>query len=38
VLTAKKSLLEAQLSQAADTFEQIQAVIDLYHALGGGVE
>lgn len=36
VLTARQSLLQAQMSQASDTFEQIQAVINLYHALGGG--
>lgn len=36
VLTARQSLLQAQMSQASDTFEQIRAVINLYHALGGG--
>jgi outer membrane protein TolC len=36
VLTAQQSLLQAQMSQVSDTFEQIQAIINLYHALGGG--
>ena len=38
VLTAQQKLLSAQLSQIADSFEEIQGVIDLYHALGGGVD
>lgn len=36
VLTAQQSLLNAQLSDVSDAFQQIQAVINLYHALGGG--
>jgi len=36
VLTAKQSLLSAQLSDVKDSFERIQAVINLYQALGGG--
>lgn len=36
VLTAQQSLLSAQLSQVQDTFERMQAVINLYQALGGG--
>lgn len=36
VLTAQQSLLQAQLVQATDKFEEIQGVINLYHALGGG--
>ena len=36
VLTAQQKLLSAQLSQIADSFEEIQGVINLYHALGGG--
>lgn len=36
VLTARQSLLEAELTLAQDTFEIIQGVIDLYHAVGGG--
>ena len=38
VLTAQQSLLQAELSQAADRFDEIQGVINLYHALGGGQE
>lgn len=36
VLTAQQSLLQAQTSQAQDTYEKISSVISLYHALGGG--
>lgn len=36
VLTARQSLLQAELSQTNDRFEEIEAVINLYHALGGG--
>lgn len=38
VLTAQQSLLSAQLSGISDRFQQMQAVVNLYHALGGGVE
>lgn len=38
VLTAQQSLLQAELTQASDRFDEIQGVIDLYHALGGGRE
>jgi len=38
VLTAQQSLLQAELSQASDRFDEIQGVINLYHALGGGQE
>lgn len=38
VLTAQQSLLQSELSQAADRFDEIQGVINLYHALGGGQE
>lgn len=34
VLTARQRLLEAELTQAQDKFEEIQGVIDLYHAVG----
>lgn len=37
VLTAQQSLLAAELTQAQDTFDKIQGVINLYHALGGGI-
>lgn len=36
VLTAQQSLLSAQLSQVANRFTEIQGVITLYQALGGG--
>lgn len=38
VLTAQQSLLQAELTQASDHFDEIQGVINLYHALGGGKE
>lgn len=37
VLTAQQSLLAAELAEAQDRFDEIQGVIDLYHALGGGL-
>ena len=36
VLTARQTLLDAELSAVADRFDEIQGVINLYHALGGG--
>ena len=36
VLTAQQSLLDAEQAQAQDRFDEIQGVINLYHALGGG--
>ncbi|MDR2919619.1 MAG: TolC family protein [Tannerella sp.] len=36
VLTAQQTLLQAQLTQIADRFDEIQGIINLYHALGGG--
>lgn len=38
VLTAQQGLLQAQLSQVSDRFDEIQSVINLYHSLGGGRE
>ena len=38
VLTAQQKLLSAQLSQVNDKFDEIQGVINLYRALGGGVD
>lgn len=38
VLTARQNLLQAELIEANDCFDKIQGVINLYHALGGGVE
>lgn len=36
VLTTRQSLLQAELNVASDRFDEIQGVINLYHALGGG--
>ncbi len=38
VLTARQTLLTAQLSQTANRFAEIQSVVTLYQALGGGQE
>lgn len=38
VLTAEQNLLSAQLSQVNDKLEQLQYTVNLYKALGGGVE
>lgn len=38
VLTARQTLLQAQLSELSDKYDEIQAIISLYHALGGGAE
>lgn len=38
VLTVRQSLLSAQLAVASDRYDEIQGVIELYHALGGGSE
>ena len=36
ILTAQQSLLSAQLTEVSDNFQRMQAVINLYSALGGG--
>ena len=36
VLTAQQTLLSAQLSQVTDRFDELQATVNLYQALGGG--
>jgi len=36
VLTSEQSLLSAQLSSVNDRYQQLQAIVDLYKALGGG--
>ena len=36
VLTAQQSLLNAELQQVANMFAEVQSVISLYQALGGG--
>lgn len=38
VITARQSLLSAQLTLASDRYSEIQGVINLYHALGGGTD
>ncbi len=38
VLTAQKNLLQAELTGTNDKYLEIQSVITLYHALGGGCE
>lgn len=38
VLTARQSLLAARLTQVADRFSEIQGIVNLYQALGGGKE
>ena len=38
ILTAQQNLLSAQLSEVSDNFQRMQAVINLYSALGGGRE
>ena len=36
VLTAEKTLHSARINQTANKFSEIQALINLYQALGGG--
>ena len=38
VITAQTSLLNAELSKVADDFYKMQAVVNLYQALGGGTK
>lgn len=38
VLTAEQNFLSAQLNQVNDKLEQLQCTVNLYKALGGGVE
>lgn len=38
VLTARQTLLQAELTAVSDRFDEIQGIINLYHALGGGAE
>jgi multidrug efflux system outer membrane protein len=38
VITAQQSLLNAELSKVQDDFYKMQAVVNLYYALGGGRE
>ena len=36
VLTAQKNLLQAELGEVSDRYDEFQSVVNLYHALGGG--
>ena len=36
VITAQSTLLNVELSKVADDFSKMQAVVNLYSALGGG--
>ena len=36
ILTSQQNLLSAQLTEVSDNFQRLQAVINLYSALGGG--
>lgn len=38
VLTAQKNLLQAELTETSDHLDEIQGMINLYRALGGGYE
>lgn len=38
VLVAQQALLEAQMTNIGDKYNEIKGVIDLYHALGGGIK
>lgn len=38
VLTAQQTLLDAEIVLAQRCFDRIQAVINLYHALGAGTD
>lgn len=38
VLTAQQTLLDAEQAVVQDKFDEIQSIISLYHALGGGVQ
>lgn len=38
VITARQSLLSAQLTAVSDKYDEVQGLINLYHALGGGID
>lgn len=38
VLSAQKNLLNAELAEVSDRFDEIQSIVNLYHALGGGYD
>lgn len=37
VLTAEQSLLQAELNEISDKFDEVQGMINLYYSLGGGI-
>ncbi|WP_455622536.1 TolC family protein [Parabacteroides sp.] len=38
VLTAQQSLLQAELVATSSRFDEIEGIVNLYHALGGGID
>ena len=38
VISAQSSLLNTELSKVSDDFSKMQAVVNLYYALGGGAK
>jgi outer membrane protein TolC len=36
VLTAQKNLLQVELGEVSDRYDEFQSVVNLYRALGGG--
>lgn len=38
VITTRQSILSAQLTQVANHFTELQSLVNLYQALGGGQE
>ena len=38
LLTAEQSLLQAELNEASNRFDEFQNIINLYYALGGGTK
>ena len=38
VISAQSSLLNAEISEVTDQFNKMQAVVNLYQALGGGAK
>ena len=38
VITAQQGLLNAQIAQVQEQFAKLQAIVNLYYALGGGTK
>jgi outer membrane protein TolC len=38
VITAQQQLLNAEISKVQDDFSKLQAIVNLYYALGGGTK